>query len=41
VRECGLDSSGSRWGPVYSCEHGNETLDSSKGGKFFDWLVEY
>jgi hypothetical protein len=29
VRKCGIDASGSGWGPVAgSCEHGNEPLDS-------------
>jgi hypothetical protein len=32
---CGLDSSGSGYGPVVgSCEHGNEPLGSIKGGEF-------
>jgi len=31
VRNCGLDSSGSGYGPVaYSCEHGNEPSGSIK-----------
>jgi hypothetical protein len=34
---CGLDSSGSRQGPVAGCcEHGNEPSGSIKGGEFFD-----
>jgi hypothetical protein len=29
MAECGLDSFGTRWGPVAGCsEHGNELLDS-------------
>jgi hypothetical protein len=39
VGRCGLDSSGSGCGPVAgSCEHGNETLRSIKGGEFLDYL---
>jgi hypothetical protein len=26
---------------VSSCEHGNKTFDSVKGGKFFDYLCDY
>jgi len=34
---CGLDKSYSRQGPVTgSCEHGNESLGSIKGGEFLD-----
>jgi hypothetical protein len=30
---CGLNSSGSRWGPIVgSCEHGNEPSGSIEGG---------
>jgi len=37
VRRCGLDSSGSGWGPVVgSSEHGNEPVGSMKGGEFLD-----
>jgi hypothetical protein len=39
IREtgCGLDSSGSEWGPVTgSCEHDNEPLGSIKGKEFLD-----
>jgi hypothetical protein len=37
VGRCGLDSSGSGYGPVTdSCEHGNEPLGSVKRGKFVD-----
>jgi len=35
VGECGLDASGSGWGPVAgSCEHGNEPSGSIEGGEF-------
>jgi hypothetical protein len=35
VRSCGLDASGSGWGPVAGCcEHGNEPSGSIKGGEF-------
>jgi hypothetical protein len=35
VQRCGLDSSGSGYGPVAgSCEHGNEHSGSTKGGYF-------
>jgi hypothetical protein len=35
--KCGVDSSGSGWGPVAgSCEHGNEPSGSIKGGEFLD-----
>jgi hypothetical protein len=38
---CGLDSSGSGWGPVADCcEHGNEPSNSIKGGDFLDWLSD-
>jgi hypothetical protein len=34
---CGLDSSGSGYGPVAACcEHGNDTSGSIKGGEFLD-----
>jgi len=37
VGRCGLDSCGSRWGPVArSCEDDRETSDSIKGGEFLD-----
>jgi hypothetical protein len=37
VGSCGLDSSGSGWGPMAgSCEHGNERSGSIKGGEFLD-----
>jgi hypothetical protein len=37
VGRCGLDSSGTGQGPVaVSCEHGNETSGSIKGGEFLD-----
>jgi hypothetical protein len=40
-RRCGLDSSGSGGGPVTgSCEHGNESWSSIKGGKFLDCLSD-
>jgi hypothetical protein len=36
---CELDSCGSRQGPVAgSCEDGNETLGSIKGGRFLTYL---
>jgi hypothetical protein len=35
---CGLDSSGSGWSVAGSCEDGNKTYDSIKGGKFLDLL---
>jgi len=39
---CGLEIPGSRKGPVTgSCENGNETSGSSKGGEFFDLLSDY
>jgi hypothetical protein len=42
VGRCGLDVSGSGMGPVAgSCEHGNETLTSIKGGEFLDLLSDY
>jgi hypothetical protein len=35
VGGCGLDSSGSAQGPVTgTCEYGNESLGSIKGGEF-------
>jgi hypothetical protein len=35
VGRCGLNASGSELGPVVGpWEHGNEPLDSIKGGKF-------
>jgi hypothetical protein len=35
--KCGLDSTGSGWGPVVGCcEHGNEPSGSVRGGEFFD-----
>jgi hypothetical protein len=34
---CGMDASGSGYGPVTgSCEHGNEPSGSTKGGEFLD-----
>jgi len=37
VGKCGLNSSGSRYGPMVGfCEHGNEPLCSIKGGKYLD-----
>jgi hypothetical protein len=37
VRRCRLIAPDSVWGAVAaSCEHGNEPLDSIKGGKFLD-----
>jgi hypothetical protein len=38
---CGLDSSGTGWGPVVGfCEHGNKPLASMKGGEFLDQLSD-
>jgi hypothetical protein len=38
----GLDSSGSRQGPVAGCcEDGNEPAGSIKGEEFLDWLSGY
>jgi hypothetical protein len=35
VESYGVDSSGSRWGPVIDpCEHGNEPSGSIKGEEF-------
>jgi hypothetical protein len=37
MRECGLDSSGSGYGPVAgSYKHGNEPSGSLRGGTLFD-----
>jgi hypothetical protein len=37
VGRCGLDASGSGYGPVAgSCKHGNEPSGSIKGGEFLD-----
>jgi hypothetical protein len=37
VGRCGLDSSGSGYGPVAdSCKRSNESLSSIKGGVFLD-----
>jgi len=37
VGRCGLDSSGSGYGPVAGCcEYGNEPPGSIKGGEFLD-----
>jgi hypothetical protein len=37
VGSCGLDASGSGQGPVMgSCERGNESLGSVKGGEYLD-----
>jgi hypothetical protein len=37
VTKCGLDASGSGYGPVVgSCAHSNEHSDSIKGGEFLD-----
>jgi hypothetical protein len=37
VGRCGLDSSGSGWGPVAgSCEEGNEPSGSIEGGEFLE-----
>jgi hypothetical protein len=37
VGRCGLDSSGSGWGPVAgSCEYGNGPSGSIKYGEFLD-----
>jgi hypothetical protein len=34
---CGVDSSGSEYGPVASCcEHGNEPAGYIKGGEFLE-----
>jgi len=39
---CRLDSSDSEQGYVSdSCEHGNETSGSIKGGKFLDYMSNY
>jgi hypothetical protein len=41
VGRCEMDSFGSGWGSVTaSCEHGNETLGSIKGGQFLDQLSD-
>jgi hypothetical protein len=38
---CGLDSSGSGYGPVAGCcENGNEPSGSIKGGEFLDSLSD-
>jgi hypothetical protein len=42
VRKCGLNSSGSGYGPVAaSCEHSNEPSVSIKGGEFLNWMTDY
>jgi len=39
VRSCGLDACCSVYGPMEgSCEHGNETSGSIKGGEVLDYL---
>jgi hypothetical protein len=39
---CGLDSSGSEYGPVAgSCKHGDEPSGSIKGGEFFSSCAYY
>jgi hypothetical protein len=38
VGRCGLDSYGS---VVGSCDNGNETSGSAKGGEFLDYLNDY
>jgi hypothetical protein len=39
---CGIDSSGSGWGPVaVTCEESNEPTGSIKGGGFIDQLSDY
>jgi hypothetical protein len=42
VGGCGLDTSGSGWGPVVgSCEHGNEPSGSVKCGEFLELLSDH
>jgi hypothetical protein len=42
VVSCGLDASGSGWGPVGGCcEHSNKPSGSIKGEEFIDWPSEY
>jgi hypothetical protein len=42
VERCGLNSSGSGYGPVEGCcVHGNEPSGSIKGGEFLDSLSDY
>jgi hypothetical protein len=42
VGGCELDACESGYGPVAgSCEHGNETLGSLKGGEVLDELNDY
>jgi len=37
VSRCGLDAPGSGYGPMAgTCEHGNESSGSTKGGEFPD-----
>jgi hypothetical protein len=39
VGGCGLDASGSRYGPVGGCcEHGDETSGSTTGEEFVEWV---
>jgi hypothetical protein len=39
---CGMDSFGSRQGPVTdSCEHGNELSGSIKREEFLEWMSDY
>jgi len=42
VGRCGLDPSGSGYGPVADfCEHGSEPSGSIKGGEFHGYLSDY
>jgi hypothetical protein len=42
VGKCGVDSSGSGYGPLAGCcEYRNEPLDSIKGSEFLDCLSDY
>jgi len=42
LESCGLDESGSGLRPVAgSCEDGNESSGSIKGGQFLDLLFDY
>jgi hypothetical protein len=37
VGSCGLDASGSEWGPMAGCcTHGNELSGSLEGGEYLD-----
>jgi hypothetical protein len=39
IGRCGLDTTGSGWGPVLgSCEHNNEPSSYIKGREFVDFL---